>query len=59
MAPLESSEVTLQVVASPTIVIVMTLEGLFMLLENLYNTGITHDNYRKQYKTKNISHKFN
>ncbi len=33
----------LQVVASPTIVILMTLELSFMLLENIYSTGITHD----------------
>ncbi len=34
---------TVQVVASPTIVILMTLEVSFMLLENIYITGITHD----------------
>ena len=34
---------TLQVVASPTIVILKTLEVSFMLLENIYSTGTTHD----------------
>ncbi len=33
----------LQVVASPTIVNLTTLEVLFMLLANIYSTGITHD----------------
>ncbi len=33
----------LQVVASPMILITMTLEVSFMLLENIYSTGITHD----------------
>jgi hypothetical protein len=33
----------LQVVASPTIVIPMTLDMPFMLLENIYSTSITHD----------------
>jgi len=33
----------LQVVASPTIVILMTLEVSFILLENIYSTGITYD----------------
>jgi hypothetical protein len=32
---------TLQVVASPTIIILTTLE---VLLENIYTTGVTHDN---------------
>jgi hypothetical protein len=45
MTPLESSEVTFQVVASPTIVILVTLEGSFILLENIYSTGITHDDH--------------
>jgi hypothetical protein len=36
---------TFQVVASPTIVILMTLEVSFMLLENIYSTGITHDDH--------------
>jgi len=34
----------LQVVASPTIVILVTLEVSFMLLANIYSRGITHDN---------------
>ncbi len=33
----------LQVVASPTIVILMTLEVSFMLLANIYSKGIIHD----------------
>jgi hypothetical protein len=33
----------LQVVASPTIVILITLEVSFMLLANIYSRGITHD----------------
>jgi hypothetical protein len=45
MTPLESSKVTLQVVASPMIVILTTLEVSFMLLENIYDTGITHDDH--------------
>ncbi len=32
----------LQVVVSPTIGILMTLEVSFMLLDNIYSTGITH-----------------
>jgi hypothetical protein len=28
---------------SPMIVILMTLEALFMLLEHIYSTGVTHD----------------
>jgi hypothetical protein len=44
MTPLGLSKVTLQVVASPTIVIMATLEVSFMLLENIYSAGITHDN---------------
>jgi hypothetical protein len=43
MTPLESSEVTLQVVASPMIVILTTPEVSFKLLENIYSTGITHE----------------
>ncbi len=35
MTPLESSELTLQVVASPAIIIVMILEVSFTLLENI------------------------
>ena len=34
---------TLQVVASPTIIILTTLEVSFMLLANIYSRGITHD----------------
>ncbi len=34
----------LQVVASPTIVILTTLEVSFMLLANIYSRDITHDN---------------
>jgi hypothetical protein len=33
----------LQVVASPTIVILMTLEVPFALQDNVYSTGITYD----------------
>jgi hypothetical protein len=33
----------LQVVASPTIVILTTLEVSFMLLDNIYTTGVTYD----------------
>ena len=33
----------LQVVASPMIVILMTLEVSFMLLANIYSRGVTHD----------------
>jgi hypothetical protein len=32
----------LQVVASPLVDILMTLEVSFMLLENIYNEGISH-----------------
>ncbi len=45
MTLLESSKVTLQVVASPRIVILTTLEVSVMLLENIYDTGITHDDH--------------
>jgi len=48
MTPLELSEVTLQVMASPTIIIMKTLEVSFMLLENLYSTVITHDDRHLQ-----------
>ncbi len=41
MTHLESSEVTLQVVVSLN----MTLEVSFMLLDNIYSTGVTHDDY--------------
>ncbi len=34
---------TILVLVSPTIIILTTLELLFMLLENIYHTGITHD----------------
>jgi hypothetical protein len=43
MTPIESSEVMLQVVVSPTIVILTTVEVLFMLLKIIYNAGVTHD----------------
>ncbi len=33
----------LQVVASPTIVILTGLEVSFMLLANIYSRGVTHD----------------
>jgi len=36
---------TLQVVASPTIVILTTLKASFMLLANIYSTGVTHDDH--------------
>ncbi len=36
---------TLQVVMLPMIVILMTLEVSFTLLENIYCTGITHDDH--------------
>jgi hypothetical protein len=35
----------LQVVVSPTIVILMTLQVSFMLLANVYSRGVTHDNH--------------
>ncbi len=35
----------LQVVASPAIVIMMTLEVSFMLAANFYSTAITHDDH--------------
>jgi hypothetical protein len=40
----DDSIMTLQVVASPTIVILTTLEVSFMLLAKIYSRGITHDN---------------
>jgi hypothetical protein len=43
MTILELSEVTLQVVASPMIIILKALKVSFMLLENIYGTGVTHD----------------
>jgi hypothetical protein len=39
----ELSEVTLQVVASPMIIILMTPKVPFMLLDNIYSTGVTHN----------------
>ncbi len=39
----DDSIMMLQVVASPTIIILTTLEVSFMLLANIYSTGITHD----------------
>jgi hypothetical protein len=36
---------TLQVVASPTIIVLTTLEVSLMLLENIYTTGVIHDNH--------------
>jgi hypothetical protein len=48
MTPLESSEVMLKVVASPTIIILTTLNVSFMLLENIHSTGITHDDHHLQ-----------
>ncbi len=39
----DDSVMTLQVVASPTIVILTTLEVSFMLLANIYSRGVTHD----------------
>ncbi len=35
---------TLQVVASPTIIILMTPEVSIMLVKNINNSGFTHDN---------------
>ncbi len=35
---------TFQVVASPTIIIVMTIEVSYVLLENINSTGVTPDN---------------
>jgi hypothetical protein len=40
MTPLDSSEVMQQVVASPTIFILMTLAVSFALLDNIYSNGI-------------------
>jgi hypothetical protein len=39
----DDSIMMLQVVVSPTIVILTTLEVSFMLLPNIYSRGITHD----------------
>ncbi len=40
----DDSIMTLQVVASPMIVILITLEVSFMLLANIYSRGVAHDN---------------
>ncbi len=37
--------ITILVVTSPTIVILRTLGVSFMLLENIYSTGITYDHH--------------
>ncbi len=39
----DSSIMMLQAVASPTTIILTTLEVSFMLLANIYRKGITHD----------------
>ncbi len=39
----DDSIMTLQVVPSPTIVILMTLKVSFMLLVKIYNGSVTHD----------------
>ncbi len=41
----DNSIMMLQVVASPTIIVLMTLEVSFMLLANIYSRGITHDDH--------------
>ncbi len=41
----DDSIMMLQVVASPTIVILTTLEVSFMLLANIYSRGVTHDDH--------------
>jgi hypothetical protein len=41
---------TLQAVASPTIVILMTLEVSFTLLEIIFSTGVTHDDHHMMIK---------
>ncbi len=43
MIVIDDSIMTLQAVASPMIVILMTLEVSFMLLANIYSRGVTHD----------------
>jgi hypothetical protein len=40
----DDSIVMLQVIVSPMIIILMTLEVSFMLLANIYSRGVTHDN---------------
>jgi hypothetical protein len=39
----DNSVMRIQVVASPTVVVLITLEVSFMLLANIYSRGITHD----------------
>jgi hypothetical protein len=39
----DNSIMMLQVVASQTIIILITLEVSFMLLANIYSKGVTHD----------------
>jgi len=41
----DNSIMMLQDVASPRIIVLMTLEVSFMLLANIYSRGITHDNH--------------
>jgi hypothetical protein len=41
----DDSIMSLQVVASPTIIILTTLEVSFMLLAHIYSRGITHDDH--------------
>ncbi len=48
MTPVESLEVTLQVVASPTVAVLTTLEVSFMLLENTYSVWNTRDDCNLQ-----------
>jgi hypothetical protein len=48
MTPLELSVVMLQVVVSPMMAILMTLELSIMLLENIYSIGVTHDDTHLQ-----------
>ena len=45
MTPLESSEVTLKVVASPTIVILTTPEVSFIFPEDIYSPGVHDDRH--------------
>ncbi len=59
MTPIEIIRMTLQVVASPMIVNLTTLEVSFTLLENIYSTGITRDNHHLRssnfYRTGHLS----
>ncbi len=55
---LESSEVMLQIVASPTIIILMSLEVSFTLPENIYSTGITNDDHTFIVQATGITHKY-